>query len=608
MKFIIKLAERSFLLVMLYSLVLYSQDKKNVAVFNFEPRGVSSIESQSVTDRIRLELSRTGNYSVIEREMMDKILKEQEFQLTGMCSESSCLVQLGEFLAVHYMIGGSVTKIGRLFTIEARLIDIGTGEVVTSVIEDYSGPIENLLLKTTKVVVAKILGVDELSGGMALLGSSDLQITSNPSGALIYLNDRPIGENTPYTIEGLQEGEYRVKLTKGQLSAEDIIILQKDEISSLRLILEKEKFMIRVYSDPPGADVYLDKENIGITPITYAITDTAKTYRIQVYKENGFSAINEEINGASFGKSKLLRLNYSLKLGGSLILSNYNKEKVLIDGLALDNYFNKKLKNGVEINGLELRGYSIVMSKVFFESKQENINLTKQERMITLSAQLKRKTGKVKFYGGLTEFSGKINGDWKQIDFTSGLEKNTELLLPYGDYKLKANSKGYFPFKTSFSVCSPENETITLAFKAPQKSKARVRAAIFPGVGHYYSMQSVKGLIYSSLWTSSLALVAYSASAYDKELTNYNIFRDQYMSVTNIDDLVLYRSQVDDSRDKLTAYQTQFLAGVSGAVATYLISLIDIQFFFPKLEHSLTMDYQPKKNQQEMNVCWLMNF
>ena len=97
-----------------FSLYGQESERKNMAVLTFDARGVSEIESRAISDRIRIELARLGNYQMVERELMEQILEEQNFQLTGACTESSCLVEVGQLLAVHYMVGGSVTRIGNL--------------------------------------------------------------------------------------------------------------------------------------------------------------------------------------------------------------------------------------------------------------------------------------------------------------------------------------------------------------------------------------------------------------------------------------------------------------------------------------------------------------
>lgn len=148
-----RFAQRMMLLVSLLA-ISYAQtmERRNMAIYNFSGLGVSPIEAQVISDRIRVEMGKFDTYSIIERGLMEQILEEQAMQMSGICDESSCLVEVGRILAVHYMVGGTISKIGNLYSIEARIIDVESGEITKSIVEDYNGPIENLLVQTTKLL------------------------------------------------------------------------------------------------------------------------------------------------------------------------------------------------------------------------------------------------------------------------------------------------------------------------------------------------------------------------------------------------------------------------------------------------------------------------
>ena len=68
-------------------LVLSLSAQTNVAVIPLDAKGVSEIEASVLTERLALELFRTGRFTVLERGKMDEILTEQDFQLSGCVSE-----------------------------------------------------------------------------------------------------------------------------------------------------------------------------------------------------------------------------------------------------------------------------------------------------------------------------------------------------------------------------------------------------------------------------------------------------------------------------------------------------------------------------------------
>jgi len=358
-----------------------SSDRKNMAIYNFSGLGVSNIEAQVISDRLRSEISKFDTYSIIERGLMEQVLEEQVLQLSGFCDDASCLVEVGQILAVHYIVGGSVSKIGNLYTIEARIIDVESGEVINSVVEDYNGPVENLLIQTTKVVAAKLSGKAENESSLVLTGNCDLFIQSDPPGGTIYINDKPMGDVTPYRLEGFREGDYIIKVRKDTLVGETNVSLKGNKFTEVMINLAKEQFTLRIYSDPVGAEVtiteavalgtslsnsmmsidtlkpswkrYFDvsagykklsnllrqlevdqilavRENI--TPFNFNVTDTAVNYRIQL-KKDLFLDVEDTIH---FSENKMLRLNYKLEPCGRIGIAYKKNVRVFLNGIQLD--------------------------------------------------------------------------------------------------------------------------------------------------------------------------------------------------------------------------------------------------------------------------------
>lgn len=115
------------------------------AVLDLQARGVKKEDAQVLTDRFRVELFLGKGFRLLEREKMAEILKEQAFQKSGACEQSECAVEVGKLLGVNRMIIGSVSHIGETWTVMARVIDVGTGEIVQTAVLDRKGPIDELL-------------------------------------------------------------------------------------------------------------------------------------------------------------------------------------------------------------------------------------------------------------------------------------------------------------------------------------------------------------------------------------------------------------------------------------------------------------------------------
>lgn len=120
--------------------------KTSVAVMTLGGSGVSETDAKFLTERLAIELQRAGVFDVMERDKMDEILREQGFQQTGACDETACLVEAGRLLPVEKMIGGSVGRVGNVYSAQIRLIDLMTGKVEKTATRDYRGELENLLM------------------------------------------------------------------------------------------------------------------------------------------------------------------------------------------------------------------------------------------------------------------------------------------------------------------------------------------------------------------------------------------------------------------------------------------------------------------------------
>jgi len=123
---------------------LFTQSSPSIAVLDLEGRGISALESASLTDRLRTSLVRIGKVTVVERGQMQQVLQEQDFQLTG-CTSDECAVEVGQILGVNTMVAGTIGKVGSTFSIDIRTIDVGSGEITHSMFRDYRGEIDDLL-------------------------------------------------------------------------------------------------------------------------------------------------------------------------------------------------------------------------------------------------------------------------------------------------------------------------------------------------------------------------------------------------------------------------------------------------------------------------------
>jgi len=108
-------------------------------------QGVLPGEADLLTDRLRNELFNTGKVDVMERDQMQEVLKEQGFQKSGACTDEACMVEIGKLLGVRRLVAGSLGKLGGLYMINIRGIDVQSGKIVRAVSKDIKGGIEDVV-------------------------------------------------------------------------------------------------------------------------------------------------------------------------------------------------------------------------------------------------------------------------------------------------------------------------------------------------------------------------------------------------------------------------------------------------------------------------------
>ncbi len=124
------------------STIVSTAKLKNAAIINTTNIGISKEIALMATQKIRSEIYKRKIFNLVERDKMEEILKEQGFQLSG-CTSTECAVEIGKLLNVHLIIGSSLGKIGNIYSLEIRLIDVGTGKVLILVSEESEVKLED---------------------------------------------------------------------------------------------------------------------------------------------------------------------------------------------------------------------------------------------------------------------------------------------------------------------------------------------------------------------------------------------------------------------------------------------------------------------------------
>ncbi|MBF0431587.1 MAG: PEGA domain-containing protein [Fibrobacteria bacterium] len=96
----------------------------NIAVMDLKSMGVKEHVSLLLAEKLRSELFATGQFSVMNREDMTKVLEEQSFQQSDHCETMECMAEMGKMLGVSNIISGSIGQLGKTYSLTLKMVNI----------------------------------------------------------------------------------------------------------------------------------------------------------------------------------------------------------------------------------------------------------------------------------------------------------------------------------------------------------------------------------------------------------------------------------------------------------------------------------------------------
>ena len=195
----------------------------------------SEDEARALSGRFASEFMglSSGRYILVERQQMGEILEEQGLQQSG-CVSSECAVEVGAALGAKYIVTGSVSKVGTVYSVNARLLDVETSQIIKSISHDQMGNIGILLTQGMKEAAAKLLGMGTTStptaattGSMRLIAlESGITLHNAETGKFIQ-----VAPTTPEVVKDMEPGNYQLLAKKNGY---------RDQIFEVEIFAEKD--------------------------------------------------------------------------------------------------------------------------------------------------------------------------------------------------------------------------------------------------------------------------------------------------------------------------------------------------------------------------------
>ncbi|MGB2041269.1 MAG: PEGA domain-containing protein [Porticoccaceae bacterium] len=184
------------------------------------------------------------------------------------------------------------------------------------------------------------------------------RFTSEPSGADLYIDDRLIGQ-TPLTTEVLETGtDLRLQLNGYKTYNRQITVKAGTSAEHPPIKLIVSDGLLAVNSTPSGANVTVDNQFIGTTPLEMAMAPFKK-YGIELFLEGYLKATRS----ARLEPEATTAVNVSLKpnIGSIALTVSPNDAQILVD--------NQAKGRGSRTLSLNAKPHTLTVQKAGYESK-----------------------------------------------------------------------------------------------------------------------------------------------------------------------------------------------------------------------------------------------
>ena len=238
--------------------------KPRIAVLQFQTSSERVKElglGEAITAMAMTELRNNSNYIIVERSQIRAIIDENTLSQLGLTRSATDKLVKG--LDVEVILIGEVSYLGATIHIDARMVDIRTSRVAmtdfiqTNDISNIRGAISMVVRRMLQEYLRPWMG--------------SLSIASDPTGAEVYIDGDYAGSTAlrkPVVVDNLIGGHYIVKIIAGgyvDWQGEIIVLPKMSQTFNIPLIAKPGSMTIS--SEPPEAEVFLDNNLMGETPL-----------------------------------------------------------------------------------------------------------------------------------------------------------------------------------------------------------------------------------------------------------------------------------------------------------------------------------------------------
>tara|TARA_R110000868_G_scaffold294140_1_gene554693 strand:+ start:25456 stop:27408 length:1953 start_codon:yes stop_codon:yes gene_type:complete len=357
----------------------------------------------------------------------------------------------------------------------------------------------------------------------------EMSISSNPVGAIVYINDQPAAEGETPFRKYYFPGEYVVRLIKPGFVDLTRTVQLSSTNNTFQFNLPENSGFMNIETIPTDAVVTLDGQvfqetsNVSVQPGNYLLSIT----------KQGFRPYEETVN---ITLRDTLQKNIELEMiKGSIYVSTRPNDADL-----------ELYRNGVRVQGwtknladktLPVGNYELRARAINHDSYSESFTLSEnEERVFTINLVQTSGIGSltVKSVFSEAEFNlkgissnNRLNMDFSQspIDVQS---------LNYGNYILSVKKRGFKVVEKEISIRNSNTDIVLLEEFIPKsKGKAFFRSLFIPGSGHGYLGKKGAGFLYFVGSAAAAGFTIKSYLDYQSDYEAYTIAKSNYDNATS---------------------------------------------------------------------------
>lgn len=109
--------------------ILFSADR--IVVLDFKAVNAEKMIAEAATEILSTAIVSSNTFSVIERSQLNQLMNELKLSASDDFDDNQAL-EIGKLAKADMVLLGSITKIGEMYSVNARLIEVSTGTIKTA--------------------------------------------------------------------------------------------------------------------------------------------------------------------------------------------------------------------------------------------------------------------------------------------------------------------------------------------------------------------------------------------------------------------------------------------------------------------------------------------